>query len=106
MARATRRQQPYRKGLGTRLPGAVKDAMTRGRTAGGLNPMDNKRALLAGKMQKIKIPNPLKAADKIWGAAAGPTNWPKNPPMGDAGPPIRIAGTKRKRVKGRKPYER
>jgi hypothetical protein len=58
MARPTRRQQPYRDGQSTRAPGPTLDAMRRGRTAGGLNPMDNKRALakkgtLARKLMRL-----------------------------------------------------
>jgi hypothetical protein len=40
-----RRTQPYRKGAGTRQPGAVLRAMRRGRTLHGVNPADGKRAL-------------------------------------------------------------
>lgn len=38
----TRRSQPYR--VGARSPGAALTAMTKGRTAGGLNPKDAERA--------------------------------------------------------------
>jgi hypothetical protein len=50
--RATRRTQPYRelvKGRGSMGPaGATRHAMQRGRTAGGLNPMDARRRLARG----------------------------------------------------------
>jgi hypothetical protein len=45
-----RRTQPYR--AGARMPGPALDAMKRGRSAGGLNPADTKRAgylIAAGK---------------------------------------------------------
>lgn len=41
--------QPYRKGSGQREPGPAFDAMKRGRTADGHNPMDLRRALAKGK---------------------------------------------------------
>lgn len=103
----TRRSQPYRKGLATKLAGPAHDAMTRGAPAGLPNPMDAKRSLAKG-MKGISIPNPLDAIDKVWGKAAGPTNWPKNPAP-KQGAPIMLAGSRparRKRVRGKKPYER
>jgi hypothetical protein len=41
--RPSRRSQPYRKGLGTKLAGAAHDAMLRGRAQGMSNPQDVKR---------------------------------------------------------------
>lgn len=46
----TRRTQPYKRGLATRLPGAARDAMRRGRAQGLANPMDVKR--LAAKLER------------------------------------------------------
>lgn len=102
--RPTRRTQPYRKGLATKMMGPAHSAMTRGAPAGLQNPQDVPRTL-AKRMSKIRIPNPLGAADDVWKQAAGPTMWPGKPPSAE-GPPIQIAGTRRKRPKGRKPYER
>lgn len=105
--RPTRRSQPYRKGLATKLAGPASDAMKRGAPAGMANPMDAKRSLAKG-MKGIHIPNPLTAIDNVWTKAQGPTNWPRNPTPKE-GPPIQIAGSRparRKRPGGKKPYER
>lgn len=53
----TRKTQPYRKGA--RQPGAALDAMRRGATAGGLNPMDVQRLahlIAAGRRRKAGRP--------------------------------------------------
>jgi hypothetical protein len=49
-----------------------------------------------------RIPNPLKAADDIWKKAAGPTRWPKNPPLNPKEPPIRLATGKPKKLRKKK----
>jgi hypothetical protein len=56
--------------------------------------------------RRIKIPNPLKAADKIWDAAAGPTQWPKNPPLNPPTPVTYLAGTPRPRKRGAAGYSK
>jgi hypothetical protein len=48
----TRQTQPHRRGA--RQPGLALDAMTKGRTSGGINPMDLSRA--AQRMQKMLKP--------------------------------------------------
>ena len=59
----TRKTQPYRQG--PRSPGQALNAMTRGRTAGGMNPADVKRAgflIAAGKQaQSGRVARPKRA---------------------------------------------
>lgn len=93
MAKPTRRQQPYRKGLATKMMGPAHTAMTRGRTSSGLNPMDQKRSL-AKKMSGIHIPNPVSGLSAWLKHNDYPTPKPQKPKS------VQIAPAKPKR-KGR-----
>jgi hypothetical protein len=54
-----------------------------------------------------KIPNPLEAADKVWKAAAGPTNWGPTSVNYDKGqPPIQLAGTRPRKRRGAAGYDK
>jgi len=55
--------------------------------------------------RNYRIPNPLKAAEDVWKKAAGPTNMPGNPVV-KQGPPIQLAGTKKKLKKKKYPESR
>jgi hypothetical protein len=61
---------------------------------------------LRAARRRIHVPNPLKAADDVWKAAAGPTAWPKNPPLNPHEPPIVLAGTKPRRRRGAAGYDK
>jgi hypothetical protein len=107
----TRRTQPYRKGLATKMAGPAHSAMTRGAPAGLQNPQDVKRTL-AKRMSKISIP-PTNPLDYVDGQALGRhlrggVKFPGQP-KAPATPTTVIAGTprpRRKRPGGKKPYER
>jgi hypothetical protein len=60
---------------------------------------------LRAARRKIHIPNPLDAVDKVWKAAAGPTNMPGQPK--DPKTPVTyLAGTKRPRKRGAAGYNK
>lgn len=63
-------------------------------------------ANIRAAQRKIKIPNPLKAADDVWKAAGGKTQWPKDPSMHPPTPTTVIAGSRRPKRRGAAGYSK